>query len=114
MAIPHDMCKLRFLLPNTKTLNVTMECAYCWDYNSANRKVRYGYGINSVCEKLERFLRTDDRIETVHFDVLDTPGVALKKLKEFRRDGDKFVKKVRVGTKSFHASVQAPSQSSIA
>ncbi|KAH7713732.1 hypothetical protein AAVH_18916 [Aphelenchoides avenae] len=76
--------------------------------------VRYAYGINSVCEKLEPFLCADDCIETVHFDVLDTPGVAVKKLKGFRRDGDKFVKKVCVGKKTFHASVQAPLQSSIA
>ncbi|KAH7717409.1 hypothetical protein AAVH_15140 [Aphelenchoides avenae] len=114
VAIPQSMDKLRFLLPNMKTLNITMESAYCWDYNGANRRARYAYGINSMCEKLERFLRADDRIETVRFDVLDTPGVALKKLKGFRRDGDKFVKKVRVGKKIFHASVQAPSQSSTA
>ncbi|KAH7691358.1 hypothetical protein AAVH_40128, partial [Aphelenchoides avenae] len=93
VAIPQNLVKLRFLLPNMKTLNVTMESAYCWDYNSTNRKARYVYGINSMCEKLERFLRTDDRIETVRFDVLDTPGVAVKKLKGFRRDGDKYVKK---------------------
>ncbi|KAH7703354.1 hypothetical protein AAVH_29474 [Aphelenchoides avenae] len=118
IAIPHSMEKLRYLLPNMKTLNVTMESAYCWDYYAANRKVRYVYGINSMCEKLERFLRTNDRIETVRFDVLDTQGMALNKLKGFRplegREGDKFVKKVCVGKKMFHASVQAPSQDSTA
>ncbi|KAH7710211.1 hypothetical protein AAVH_22505 [Aphelenchoides avenae] len=85
------MHKLRFL-HSMKTLKVTTESAYCWDYNASNHKVRYVYGINSMCENLERFLRTDDHIETVRFDVLDTPGVVLKKLKGFRRDGDKFVK----------------------
>ncbi|KAH7706299.1 hypothetical protein AAVH_26477 [Aphelenchoides avenae] len=65
-----------------------------------------------MCEKMERFLRTDGSIESVHFDVLDTPGVPLKELNGFRRDSDKFVKKVRVGKKSFHVSVQASSQSS--
>ncbi|KAH7703110.1 hypothetical protein AAVH_29725 [Aphelenchoides avenae] len=113
-AIPQNLDKLRFLLPNMTTLNITMESAYCWDYNSANRKVRYAYGINIMCEKLERFMRADDCVETIRFDVLDTPGVALKKLRGFRRDGDKYVKKVCVGKKTFHASVQAPLQSSIA
>ncbi|KAH7694170.1 hypothetical protein AAVH_38789 [Aphelenchoides avenae] len=112
LAIPQTMDKLRFNLPNMKTLKISMESAYCWDYNSANRRARYAYGINSICEKLEGFLRTDDRIETVRFDVLDTPEVALKKLKGFRREGDKYIKEVRVGKKIFRAYVQAPSQGS--
>ncbi|KAH7709919.1 hypothetical protein AAVH_22817 [Aphelenchoides avenae] len=59
---------------------------------------------------LESFLRTNDAMGQIRFDVLDRTGVAVKRLKGFHREADKFVKEVRHGTKTFSASVQALSQ----
>ncbi|KAH7710508.1 hypothetical protein AAVH_22212 [Aphelenchoides avenae] len=59
--------------------SLTIEIEDAWFPHKSDRKERWIGDINGLCKLLENFLRTEDAMEQIRFDVLDRPGVAVKR-----------------------------------